>query len=461
MNFRLGLATLISLVASSNASSTPEFMMQGKGKKSKSMHIPHGASIPADSEFGSALMSQARSLDNANMDFSFIGQYSIKFQGCHHINQWNENADDGDDVRILTKRLVRFRLCPSNMCQDYKTAGCSSHYGDYVVDMNLYVDTYLQSVGNMMEYQCQKYEEVCQEECDGNDDMDACEVECYDNYGVSYCYGGNMGDDSTSSSSSATDMIDPVEYSYCAQMNFQNRDDDDSMGYEYYVGPYCGEQGGEINLGLFTDDTCTTFASGGKSLFYEYAGYQLPYASDNMISEECFSCMEAGADDDAAEWNDQMDEDNVKEMCLGIYQGAGKCETKMAVDYPNEAACTYIEGVKIIREDGVIRTTSVKKSRAAAVTIGLFTTIAVLLGSYVYYLRTSKFLQNFYNLYISLTSVDLISLTLRLFLYFSTQNSAEQRSVSHPKHSLKSSEKQTFVLLIQVFLVILRCCIHS
>ena len=47
-----------------------------------------------------------------------------------------------------------------------------------------------------------------------------------------------------------------------------------------------------------------------------------------------------------------------------------------------------IEGIKIIREDGVIRTSATKKSKAAAVTIGLFTTTSVLLAAYVYYLRT-------------------------------------------------------------------------
>lgn len=75
-------------------------------------------------------------------------------------------------------------------------------------------------------------------------------------------------------------------------------------------------------------------------------------------------------------------------MIQKTYLDAGKCETKMSLDYPNEAACSYIEGIKIIREDGVIRTTSIKKSRVAAVSIGLFTTVAVLLGAYIYYLRT-------------------------------------------------------------------------
>jgi len=340
--------------------------------------------IKADSKLGSSLLSHARQLDNRNVDYSFIGGYSIKFQGCHHINQWNEYAADEDDVRIMTKRLVRFRLCPTEDCNDEKTGGCNSKYGDYVVDMNMFVDAYLQSEAFDLEAKCEATQEICDNTCNGGDDD--CIESCYSSYGLSGCVEAN-GDD-------AVEMIDPMEYAYCAQMDFPARDDDnnkyydDAVDVEYFVGPYCADQGGEINLGLFTDDTCTTFASGGKSLFYQYAGYELPYGKANMVSEQCMSCMQSNADDDVNQWVDGMDEQYVKEFCATSYLDAGKCETKMNVDYPNEAACTYIEGIKIIRDDGVIRTTSVKKSRAAAVSIGLFTTVGVLLSAYIYYLRT-------------------------------------------------------------------------
>lgn len=339
--------------------------------------------IRADSKLGNAIMSHSRQLDNRNVDYSFIGGYSIKFQGCHHINQWNEYAEDEDDVRIMTKRLIRFRLCPSDDCNDEKTGGCNSHYGDYVVDMNIFVDTYLQSEANDLEAKCQETEEICDNTCGGQDDD--CISACYDKYGLTACLEAN--DDA------AADVLDPIDYAYCAQFAFPDRDDDyyakngdDEV--EFYVGPYCADQGGEINLGLFTDDTCTTFSSGGKSLFSKLAGYELPYGNANIVNEQCMSCMQLGEDDDVGEWNDNMDQDNVKQFCATAYLDSGKCEAKMSVDYPNEAACTYIEGIKIIREDGVIRTTSVKKSRAAAVAIGLFTTGAVLLGAYIYYLRT-------------------------------------------------------------------------
>ncbi len=57
-------------------------------------------------------------------------------------------------------------------------------------------------------------------------------------------------------------------------------------------------------------------------------------------------------------------------------------------EYPNEGSCGYIEGIKIIRGDGVSRTSTPRKSKTADVAIGLFMTLSVLLAGYVYYLRT-------------------------------------------------------------------------
>jgi hypothetical protein len=39
--------------------------------------------------------------DNNNAtSYQWMNSYSVKFQGCHHIKQWNEAADDDEDVRI-------------------------------------------------------------------------------------------------------------------------------------------------------------------------------------------------------------------------------------------------------------------------------------------------------------------------------------------------------------------------
>lgn len=98
-------------------------------------------SIRSTSRAGQLLLQKAQRVlnennnNNNNADYSYIAEYSIKFQGCHHVQQWNDNVDEDNDVRIMTKRLARFRLCPTDQCSNDKSSGCSTKYGDYVVDV--------------------------------------------------------------------------------------------------------------------------------------------------------------------------------------------------------------------------------------------------------------------------------------------------------------------------------------
>jgi len=345
--------------------------------------IDASSEIEASSELGSALLKSSRLLDSSSgsssVDMSFLADYSIKFQGCHHISQWNANAANEDDVRIATKRLVRFRLCPTGSCQA-RSNGCSSKYGDYVVDMSTFVQTFLQARAYARSYQCSLHATSCEDSCSAADDQTTCQLGCYAGYGLNYC---------VQSSATEESSFDPLNYATCSAYTFWNQT---SSNYDYYVGPFCANQGGSIYFGLFTDNTCTSFVSDGKAAFYNRTGFELPFSQDSLISYDCFSCKEpaqTGSTDDAyyTNANDQADSDNVKEFCETVYAKAGKCESKMSISSPNDAACTYIEGIKLINNAGVMRTHSVRKSKAASVTIGLFTTLAVLLGAYVFYLR--------------------------------------------------------------------------
>ena len=310
----------------------------------------------------------------------FSEGYALKFQGCHHVQQWNEDADDEDDVRIMTKRLVRFRLCPTDICSNDKTAGCNAKYGDYVVDMDTFLQAYLESIQEDQDDLCQEAYVDCYNTCGADSD---CREACYDGYDLSWC----LADDDN------VNNFNVQEYAACAQIDLNNgrrledgaaADDDANVNYNvnvnynYYMGAFCADQGGEIRMGLFTDDTCTTFYQNGYDTFYNTMGYNMPFQSESMVTSRCLSCLTL---DDNGNYQD-------RELCKDVYEYAGKCETRMSIEYPNESSCNYIEGIKIIRQDGVIRTSTTKKSKTAAVAIGLCTTLAVLLAGYVYYLRT-------------------------------------------------------------------------
>ena len=355
-----------------------------------------------NSDMGRHLLSQARRVeendeeennqyDYNDMDLSFLTDYSVKFQGCHHVQQWNKDVDDEDDVRIKTKRLVRFRLCPVDDC-DADTSGCTSKYGDYVVDMNTFVASYLTAVANNAN--CDAAESTCSQTCVVDDETDEeCMEACYTNLEMDSCYGNRR----------RKLAFDPTEYTECTQIDLsggrrleekrrleENYDEygqyseytaeafDYDAYADYFIGPYCADQGGEIQLGMFSDDTCTSFTQYGEETFNEAMGFSLPFSDRSMVSQICLNC---GTSDEDGEYE-------LNDLCNDIYPISGKCETRMNIDYPNESSCSYIEGIKIIREDGVIRTSATKKSKAAAVCIGVFLTVSVLLAGYVYYLRT-------------------------------------------------------------------------
>mmetsp|Transcript_17060 Transcript_17060/g.39190 ORF Transcript_17060/g.39190 Transcript_17060/m.39190 type:complete len:405 (+) Transcript_17060:134-1348(+) len=358
--------------------------------------------VKADSALGQSLLSKARKLEDADeVDFTWVSNFSIKFQGCHHISQWNDEADDEEDVRIETKRLIRFRLCPSNECSPDKAGGCDSNYGDYVIDMNTFLDSYYEALDNYNEYRCEYTAAVlcdCEDGDDKGDDFDAeiCEYDCWVEHGMEEtCADKNPYADDEQEEEEEFDLAEYVE---CKEAKFENderrrrRLDEEEEEIEYFIGPYCAEQGGAIFMGLFTDDTCTSFADdyGGKETYSYLAGKSLPYSAESLISMDCVSCKEP--EDYNNDGNDEEDEDEVIEMCEQVYEGAGKCEQGLEstgyISSANNNACNYIAGIKVVRKDGIITQVGSKANKTASIFIGVFVVAFVLLAAYVYYLKT-------------------------------------------------------------------------
>jgi hypothetical protein len=255
--------------------------------------------ISANSALGKSLLTNARQLadnNNAEIDFNWVSGYSIKFQGCHHIKQWNSNAEDDQDVKITTKRLVRFRLCPSGSCSGTKSTGCTSGYGDYIIDMDTFMTSYFEAKQENVEYECQhQYNTVCGG-CadDGSDNFNAdyCKYDCYKNAGMTQCIEENPYE---ADGQQAEEQFDLDQYMQCGQVKFNNRRRLNNDEVKYYVGPYCANQGGAIYLGFFSDDTCTEFSS---TTFASLSGYELPYSTSSIVGEECLGCIEREEDQD-------------------------------------------------------------------------------------------------------------------------------------------------------------------
>lgn len=348
--------------------------------------------IKADSNFGKKLISKARKLEQ-EVDYTWVQNMNIKFVGCHHISQWNPEAEGEDDVRIETKRLALFRLCPASSCSSNALKGCSSGYGDYVVDMDEFLASYLENKEEVEDYNCEYAAENkcnCEDGDDRDDGFDAevCEKNCFANLGMDYCIEKKYYD----ADGNEYEKFDANEYTECAQYNPPDNGNrrldqaDDAAEVEYFIGAYCGNDGATINLGMFSDDACTEFVddnTSGRSTFYSLAGEDLPYGKTSIVSNECISCEETEPDQYYPETND---------FCTAAYASAGKCESSISSNIfsgtINENACGFIKAVKQTAANGVINSGSTGGNSVASAFIAIFGISFVLLGSYVWYLKT-------------------------------------------------------------------------
>mmetsp|Transcript_4578 Transcript_4578/g.9067 ORF Transcript_4578/g.9067 Transcript_4578/m.9067 type:complete len:407 (-) Transcript_4578:162-1382(-) len=354
--------------------------------------------LSTDSTFGRHLLAKSRRVEEEDMyDMSFLSKYSIKFMGCHHVTQWNEDGQGEDNSRIMSKGLVRYRLCPSDSCNNGFSVGCSKHYGEYVVDMVQFLEAYVAWQMEEQEYKCATYRNTCYKTCyestNGN-----CYTNCYKKYGVdvAFCandYNANANGNGYYDGNQPFDLSDYLECSV-----YQQSENDDIV---HYLGPYCAEQGGDVRLGFFTDDTCTIASSYQAPYFEKLTGVEIPYTKKSIISTNCFSCEQKEDVDGNNAFQDYYNYDadgnqnvytatDVNELCGNMYMLSGKCETNMDgedVPNPEEGACTYIEGVKALKSDGIIRADNAVASKPASVAIGVFTGLGVLLAGYVFYLK--------------------------------------------------------------------------
>jgi hypothetical protein len=141
---------------------------------------------------------------------------------------------------------------------------------------------------------------------------------------------------------------------------------------------------------MFTDDACTEFAdnNGGRTTFEALSGTELPYSTVSIVGPECVPCLNVENQNDNND--DGEDNDVVSEACQEIYTAAGKCEDNLPegmVDEPNDNACTYIAGINVIRQDGIITRASTRPNGAATAWIVIFALLFSGLLFYVYYLR--------------------------------------------------------------------------
>jgi hypothetical protein len=135
------------------------------------------SALKANSSAGKSLLSKSRALEDGGdqdqdqeQDYSWIIDYSLQFDSCHTIEQFNFGGDDEGSTSGQST-LVKFKLCPSGGCGN----GCNG--AEYLAPMADFVNSYTEWQMNDVEYKCEQIRENCV--CSDDVDDETCESSCY------------------------------------------------------------------------------------------------------------------------------------------------------------------------------------------------------------------------------------------------------------------------------------------
>ena len=314
--------------------------------------------------------SQIRRLDAGEEEYQVdISGYSVKFEKCQFVKAYDDElAEDEEAATVLaTKRFVVFRLCPNNSC-----SSCNYNYGEYIVDLEEYLDATVQ-------YQQEIQEEMCQacEECGNWDDQqqnDQNQQQNQNNNNNRKLQNYNVDCDSCYDECQKIEnmeengYIDATEFLEC-QMIYDPEDDGKAA---LYAGPMCASQGSKIKIGVFTDEECNQIDSSKDVDEYlmDGDGYQMKLSHallKTVYSDStCVSCLAVDEEDENNNNNNNQNNNNqeqeepeVIEMCQQLYEAAAKCEKTNGFDdgysnydgYSNqlsqeEVVCDFIDSIK-------------------------------------------------------------------------------------------------------------------
>jgi hypothetical protein len=351
---------------------------------------------------------------------NWVKDYSIKFNGCSSIPSFER--EEGMRAQVLAK----FQLCPSDSCRDGKSGSCSKG-GDYVVELNDFVEAIQNAKLSANEYNCAVSYDSCEYQCqygtyvytassssyttddannnngdnNDNDNEEACIYQCMSDDGYSFC--SNENEDN--------DMNELVECRELGEDNNNNNNNGNNNYYSsssssyqrYYSGAYCTSKG--VFIGTFTDSTCTKKAPSGT--FERYMGYSMP--TDPLVTYECVSCKESNNDNENNNGNnnannqygdDYYDYDSVSDTCEELYEDAGKCESSMdssVVMYKDTSSCEMIQ-TTLVQLDRAFNNSTRGRAPASVMFAWLFGLASVVMGAYIFVLKRQERRTNGVNL---------------------------------------------------------------
>jgi len=318
----------------------------------------------------SKLMAKAkplRRLDQQEEEEVDLSTYSIKFEKCQFVKQYPAEEGGGGDQEggsiLQTQRFVIFRLCPNQSC-----SSCNYNYGEYIVDMETYLESAIEYKQQVQEDYCdtcnQCYERAAEaaEQDDDNQEEDDEAWKCY-NMDTDTCYAQCQNIENMEENG----YMDASEFIGCEKIDVQN--DDDGEAEEIYAGAVCASSGTRIKIGIFKDEECSEYDDSksiedymvdgdGYNLKLSYHLLKQTFAEDECIAN-CLVEEEQNPNEQNDDGNQEEEEAEINEMCEELYEAAGKCEGDHGfengiVDYDNyqnqmrneELVCEFITTIK-------------------------------------------------------------------------------------------------------------------
>jgi hypothetical protein len=275
-----------------------------------------------------------RRLDQAENYEINIASYFVKFEQCQFVKSYSDELamDEDIDTVLYTSRFVLFKLCPE------ECTTCSSGYGEYLVDLETYLQATVEFFKDDQEEMCNS----CAEQCvaaaddaaaqDGGDDAAVAEDDGIQDGGRKlYTLDCTTCNDDCQKieNMQANGYIDATDFLQCTLIY----DPEDDNKLPLYAGPICASGGSKIKIGVFTDENCMTLDSTKEVDDYvqsdENTSMKLSHALlKSTYTDTCISCKEQpDANGQQQNENDQNDVDEVIEMCEDLYDAAAKCET--------------------------------------------------------------------------------------------------------------------------------------
>lgn len=357
-------------------------------------------------------------------EFGFdVTQYSLSYHRCAAVTQYDDEIaaqEDTTDV-FATKQFAVFRFCPESTCMgafaiDYEAewqarqqqqngqaqdegkysnrygeddpncerynangecakwnylgargTGCSSNYGEYMIELKDYLDLMLEFQGERFETYCEYCEECMWEVYQQWLKKGGHRKLSYDEFKESEEVQRELGGNVNGGQQDGYFYNACPEYDTCAEYKntcngdvngglanyFECTEVESANGRVAYIGPHCAEDGFTVTLGVYSDEGCNNYIGNGVNIanfigedldleeddlksYYNSMNGQLDLLEFSNEDDVCIPCRKGDMPYEDSDYEPQTDdqqwvqinygETEITDICESLYMASARCD---------------------------------------------------------------------------------------------------------------------------------------